>query len=1067
MQGIKLYLTTFLLIVGMISNAQQVELSVQTGHTSSIKSLCYSPNGKLLASSDVKNKVILWDMETGGQMLSFIVNSDGKEDLITTTSFNSNSKYFIIGTKTGDVFVYDIAKSKEINRCSFSQPISQFAYSDNADNVLLVAGNLFEYNIITNNILKRSDKQISNILRARDGSYNIITGEGEYFKLSPSGELVKQEFTFVKQKQFAKKIIQRDELNKKLDAKLALETRPKRIKNIQSRKNMSSFYFYRTSVSKAVFSQSENEVYFANTFSRIKAINIEKKKELFARASSYIDEFYTALAINNKFKFLIAANTDSKIYILDPESGKSIKTLKDHLSNVNDVLVSPDENYFASASNDRSIIIWSSETLLPIRRLCSRAFAITSMDISNDGNKLVFADEIGYIKTIDLSSVLLESKSIQPHNQPVPSISFTSNDSTFISAGNDNRIVLTDFNSAQVLAKSTFKRYFQLNMIVSNILELLGLYIPPKAQMDSIKYSDQGASVMVYGGRIKKGKFQYAGFTSSYKTNDLTKISSVKTGHENTKDYYSYNRDFSLKVSDHYKVDFYNKVNGHTDTITGIEEVKEKNLIITSSLDATLKIWDAKQNKLLLTLIPVDKNKLIKLTSDNYYMAPKTALTAIGFKYGLNFFPPEQFDIRYNRPDKIMAELNIASPLLLKAYEMAFYKRLKKLNMTLDMLGDDFHAPEINVSNVSSQKNTRDEKITFTVSASDSKYNLNRINVYNNDIPVFGTKGIDVSERKTGNYSGQIEVNLIPGKNKIQVSSLNEKGVESLNSTFEIFKTIEEKKPDLYIISIGVSNYTDSRFNLNYAAKDANDVALLFSQTKGHYGAVYTKTMIDEEVTKEKITALKEFLLKSKPNDVVIVFIAGHGMLDEQFNYYFGTSDIDFNNPSLKGIEYAEIENLLDGIPAMKKILFMDTCHSGEADKEDLELTSQTVTETGNIKFRNAGAGVRAKKAFGLYNTNEMMKEVFADVRKGTGSTVVSSAGATEFAFEGKSWSNGLFTYCLLKGLRDGDADINHDRKIVLSELQDYIRNNVMELSGGMQVPNSRIENISMDFRVW
>jgi hypothetical protein len=52
-------------------------------------------------------------------------------------------------------------------------------------------------------------------------------------------------------------------------------------------------------------------------------------------------------------------------------------------------------------------------------------------------------------------------------------------------------------------------------------------------------------------------------------------------------------------------------------------------------------------------------------------------------------------------------------------------------------------------------------------------------------------------------------------------------------------------------------------------------------------------------------------------------------VLDEQFNYFFGTWDMDFNEPSLKGIEYSEIEALLDGITALRKLIFMDTCHSG------------------------------------------------------------------------------------------------------------------------------------------
>jgi len=37
----------------------------------------------------------------------------------------------------------------------------------------------------------------------------------------------------------------------------------------------------------------------------------------------------------------------------------------------------------------------------------------------------------------------------------------------------------------------------------------------------------------------------------------------------------------------------------------------------------------------------------------------------------------------------------------------------------------------------------------------------------------------------------------------------------------------------------------------------------------------------------------------------------------------------------------------------------------------------------------------------------------------------------------------------------------------MLSELQKYVQSQVLELSGGKQQPTSRIENVTMDFRVW
>jgi uncharacterized caspase-like protein len=93
--------------------------------------------------------------------------------------------------------------------------------------------------------------------------------------------------------------------------------------------------------------------------------------------------------------------------------------------------------------------------------------------------------------------------------------------------------------------------------------------------------------------------------------------------------------------------------------------------------------------------------------------------------------------------------------------------------------------------------------------------------------------------------------------------------------------------------------------------------------------------------------------------------------------------------------------------------------------------------------------------------------ELFNDLRKGTGSTVISSAGGVEFAMESAEWKNGLFTYCLLNGLKNRTADLDGDGVIMLLELQAYVVDKVKALSHGKQVPNSRIQNLELDFPIW
>lgn len=505
------------------------------------------------------------------------------------------------------------------------------------------------------------------------------------------------------------------------------------------------------------------------------------------------------------------------------------------------------------------------------------------------------------------------------------------------------------------------------------------------------------------------------------------------------------------------------KFKGHTNTVKSFDFGDNK--LITGSADGTVRIWDLKTGKELATVVSLPDNNFIFKTPDNYYYCSKSALKLVTFTRELKFFPFEQFDLQYNRPDIVLERLGMTSEELVHAYRRAYAKRLKKMNFSEEVFSRDFHLPEVSVRRPAAQSSER--VLDLHVTANDSRYKLDRINIYVNNVPLHGSGGIDLKKLNAQHHTQTIPVELNRGKNQVLVSVLNEKGVESLAETFEVTYTGNAGKPNLYVLAIGVSKYAQSSMNLTYAAKDARDIAELISQRKNKFENIYVDTLLNEKATLNNIVASAAKLKQSTVDDQVIVFIAGHGLLNSDLDYYIGTHDIDFVKPEDKGLAYERLEDMLMTIPARNKVLLMDACHSGEVDKEEVMLVAANTEKVdgGQIQFRAVSGKVLPR--VGLQNSFELMKHLFADLRRGSGTSVVSSAGGAEYAMEGRQWKNGIFTYCMVSGLKDKKADIDKDGKVMLSELQKYLQVEVPRLTTGKQTPTSRAENLYNDVEIW
>jgi WD40 repeat protein len=450
------------------------------------------------------------------------------------------------------------------------------------------------------------------------------------------------------------------------------------------------------------------------------------------------------------------------------------------------------------------------------------------------------------------------------------------------------------------------------------------------------------------------------------------------------------------------------------------------------------------------------------------YKASANGSKAVAFRKGLQTYGFDQFDLQYNRPDLVTRQLGNPSPQMQRTLDQLMAKRWQRLNYSPDRGASQLvEAPEVTIRNLRSIPGTvTQRKLSFVTELNDKQTPLARVNILINGVPSLEDRnGIliqpDTSYHKQGNIN--FSIYLDPGNNVVEVYCTNRKGIESQKESFEVFYNADTGsiRSTTYFIGIGAGKYEQETFDLKYPEKDVNDVAgLLQTLSKKSNTALRIKLLTNEQVTTQNIKALKQMLDSSSIDDKVIICWSGHGLLDKSLDYYLATYNTDFSNPSANALNYTQLADLLENIPARKRVLFLDACHSGELDREESSLDS------GNGPTGGSGAKSTIKKS-GLRNTPAMLNEFFADVRRNSGANIISAAGGAEYALESDAWQNGVFTFCLLDGLGNRVADLNNDRQISIRELQSFLQQKVPELTQGRQKPTSRTENLVSDWIIF
>ncbi|MEI1280051.1 caspase family protein [Leptospira venezuelensis] len=661
----------------------------------------------------------------------------------------------------------------------------------------------------------------------------------------------------------------------------------------------------------------------------------------------------------------IASALENKTILVWSLSDRKYKVFSSNTSIVSTIAHSPKSGRLVYQSDESRIKILSAN-LETWADFPDSLASVSSFDFSPDGLSLASGDENGKVRIRDTKG---KPKSyFYAHNDPVTAVQFTPDGKYIITSSEDGQSILWTREGTKIKILETRQS------------PILCAKISP----DGTKLISGGDDGKIKEIDILTGKISDLGrHTSSVRSLSYSK---------NGKYILSASEDLTAKIWDS-KGNLKNTFTGHSDTVNKALFINDEKQVLTGSDDGTHKIFDL-NGKELANIVLTDKGKVVFDPKGRFDYDSETLESYF-------YFNSEEEELHFGAE----TFYNIFfSPGLI-------HKIFKGDSENQASVSDLLHTsppPKIELELVPSE----DKKSVFlNVKVCDEGGGIGDLNLYHNDSLILSETSRSVRIvsqdhciRKT--YTPE----LSPGENHFRISGSSKAGLLSYSKVHSFYKPFSsERLPKLHLILLAVDDYQGKQMDLKYAVKDAIAVSSSPAFKKQNiFSSTETYSAYDREADKKGIlSTFQEVSEKANPEDLVFIFIAGHGT-NKNEKFYFLTSGFDPENPDLEKSGFSQEEFVLavSKIKATRKLLMFDTCDSGG------EWTTQ-FKELGNLA-----------KSAGLY--------------------VMSSTSEKEEAYESSALEHGVFTTAVLEGLQ-GKALTNG--KITASSLIAYINLRVPEIA--------------------
>ncbi|MBV8664054.1 MAG: caspase family protein, partial [Hyphomicrobiales bacterium] len=298
--------------------------------------------------------------------------------------------------------------------------------------------------------------------------------------------------------------------------------------------------------------------------------------------------------------------------------------------------------------------------------------------------------------------------------------------------------------------------------------------------------------------------------------------------------------------------------------------------------------------------------------------------------------------------------------------------------------------------------------VDITVTAQDEGGGIGAVTLFQNGKKLPPEAVFRSEDQRRNNAAVRVvtfRVTLVAGANHFEASGASEAEIEGVPAALDIAAPGAPRLPDLHVVTVGINKYRNKDLDLDYGAPDALAVLQQLSKaTSSVFGRVIAYKILDEAASRTGILSVLDGLRQTRPDDVVALYLAGHGeIIGKEWYFLPGDASIASADALARtSISGTEFRDTLSRVGAQRILVLIDACKSG-----------------GSI---DAFSGAMDRKAL-------------REVGREAGVAILAATRKDQLAAELPTLGHGAFTYILLQGLA-GKADLDPpDGKVTAAKL--------------------------------